>query len=287
MRTLLAHLAALAICAAPLASPAQALKSDEDKTLYALGAVLGRNVHPIGLSAEELAKVRAGFEDAAAGRKLQVDLDTFGPKVSPLAQRRAAEVAGKQAVKEREAAKGFLEKAAKEPGADKLPSGLIYRTLKAGAGAQPSAASTVKVHYEGKLLDGTVFDSSRKRGEPATFPLTGVIKCWTEGVARMKEGELARLICPSEIAYGDHGSPPKIPGGATLVFEVELLHVEGPPSPPPELKAPVAKAPEAPPVTAPAKGSGCGVAGAPALLAVAGLLALVRRRRAIPTTGRA
>ena len=81
----------------------------------------------------------------------------------------------------------------------------------------------MKVHYEGRLLDGTIFDSSRKRGEPATLPLNGVIGCWTEAFGRMKVGERAVLTCPSEIAYGEAGRPPEIPGGATLVFDVELL----------------------------------------------------------------
>ena len=285
MRLFFARLAALALCAAPLAAAAQSLKTDDDKTLYALGAILGRNVSPIGLSKDELAKVRAGFDDATQGKKLQVEMETFGPKVSQLAQKRAADVTSKAAAKEKEAAKGFLDKATKEAGAQKLASGLIYKTLKPGTGAHPTAASTVKVHYEGKLIDGTVFDSSRKRGEPATFPLSGVIRCWTEGVALMKEGELAQLICPSDIGYGDQGSPPKIPGGATLVFEVELIHVEAAPPPPPKTpevapaaKAPAAKAAEAPPGAAPAKGTGCGAASAPGWFAVPGLAALLRRR---------
>jgi FKBP-type peptidyl-prolyl cis-trans isomerase FkpA len=85
------------------------------------------------------------------------------------------------------------------------------------------------VHYEGKLVDGTVFDSSLRRGEPATFPLNGVIPCWTEGVQQIKVGGKARLVCPPETAYGERGSPPRIPGGSTLVFEVELLDIAKPP----------------------------------------------------------
>ena len=83
----------------------------------------------------------------------------------------------------------------------------------------------MKVHYDGRLPDGTVFDSSRQRGEPAVFPLGGVIRCWTEGVGRMKVGERAVLTCPSDLAYGDRGQPPMIPGGATLIFDVELLEI--------------------------------------------------------------
>ncbi len=97
------------------------------------------------------------------------------------------------------------------------------KTLKEGDGATPTADDTVKVNYRGTLLDGTEFDSSYKRNEPATFPLKNVIPCWTNGVAMMKAGGKAKLVCPSEVAYGDQGHPPTIPGGSTLIFEVELL----------------------------------------------------------------
>jgi FKBP-type peptidyl-prolyl cis-trans isomerase FkpA len=120
----------------------------------------------------------------------------------------------------------FLEKAAKEKGAKKTESGMIYQEVTPGTGDQPKASDTVKVNYKGTLIDGTEFDSSYKRNQPATFPLSGVIKCWTEGVQLMKVGGKAKLTCPSEIAYGDRGSPPLIKPGSTLVFEVELLSIE-------------------------------------------------------------
>jgi FKBP-type peptidyl-prolyl cis-trans isomerase len=119
----------------------------------------------------------------------------------------------------------YMEAAEKEPGAVKSPSGLIFRTLKPGDGPSPKATDRVKVHYEGTLIDGTVFDSSIQRGEPLDIPLNKVIKCWTEGLQMMKVGEKARLICPARIAYGDQGRPPKIPPGAPLVFDVELLEI--------------------------------------------------------------
>ena len=103
----------------------------------------------------------------------------------------------------------------------------MYRELKAGSGASPSASDVVKVHYRGTLVDGTEFDSSYKRNEPATFPLNRVIPCWTEGVQKMKVGGKSQLVCPAGIAYGDRGSPPVIPGGATLIFEIELLGIGG------------------------------------------------------------
>lgn len=118
-----------------------------------------------------------------------------------------------------------LAAAAKEPGAKVTASGLVIRMTKEGTGTQPTAASTVKVHYKGTFPDGKEFDSSYKRGEPIEFPLNGVIKCWTEGVALMKTGGAAKLTCPSSIAYGARGAGGVILPNATLVFEVELLGV--------------------------------------------------------------
>ena len=121
-----------------------------------------------------------------------------------------------------------LKAAAAEAGAVTTPTGLVYRSLKDGTGASPTAADSVKVHYRGTLTDGTEFDSSIKRGQPAEFPLGRVIKCWTEGVQRMKVGGKAKLTCPSAIAYGERGTPGgPIPPNATLVFEVELLGIAG------------------------------------------------------------
>ena len=119
----------------------------------------------------------------------------------------------------------FLAKAAAEPGAQQTASGLVYREITAGSGASPKATDTVKVHYRGTLINGKEFDSSYARNQPAEFPLNGVIPCWTEGVQKMKVGGKSRLVCPSSIAYGDAGAPPDIPGGATLIFEIELLGI--------------------------------------------------------------
>jgi FKBP-type peptidyl-prolyl cis-trans isomerase FkpA len=117
--------------------------------------------------------------------------------------------------------------AAKEPGAVVTSSGLVYRSLTTGTGASPKANDTVKVHYRGSFPDGREFDSSYKRGTPIEFPLTGVIPCWTEGVQRMKVGGKAKLTCPSQIAYGSRGAGGVIPPNATLLFEVELLGING------------------------------------------------------------
>ena len=119
-----------------------------------------------------------------------------------------------------------MAKAAGDKDTKKLPSGVLVTTLKAGTGASPAATDKVKVHYHGATTDGAVFDSSVQRGEPATFPLNQVIKCWTEGVQQMKVGGKSQLVCPADVAYGDRGAPPRIKPGATLVFEVELLGIE-------------------------------------------------------------
>ena len=119
----------------------------------------------------------------------------------------------------------YLTKAAAEAGAVKTASGLVYKEMRAGTGASPKASDMVTVNYKGTLTDGTEFDSSYKRNEPATFPLSGVIPCWTEGVQMMKIGGKSQLVCPAAIGYAERGSPPVIPGGATLIFEVELLGI--------------------------------------------------------------
>lgn len=197
-------------------------QTDDQKVLYAAGAALAQNIASWNLKPEEIVFVVQGLEDAAAGKKLVVDLDQVKPKIQAFAQARAA---ASSAV-EKKASEPFLAKAAAEKGAKKTESGLILTEIKAGDGPSPKAEEKVKVHYHGTLIDGTVFDSSVQRGEPVSFPLKGVIPCWTEGLQLMKVGEKAKLVCPPEIAYGERGAPPKIKPGATLVFEVELLGIE-------------------------------------------------------------
>ncbi|MFI5119595.1 MAG: FKBP-type peptidyl-prolyl cis-trans isomerase [Thermoanaerobaculia bacterium] len=197
-------------------------QTEAAKTIYAIGLVLSQNLAPLKLSAAELATVQQGISDGVLGRPAKVDLQVYGPKIREFAGTRVASGASG----EKKAGAAFLAKEAAESGAVKQPSGFLYKEIKAGTGASPTATDKVKVHYRGTLTDGTVFDSSIDRGEPVTFPLSGVIPCWTQGLQLMKTGGKARLVCPSELAYGDTGSPPKIKGGATLVFEVELLSIE-------------------------------------------------------------
>lgn len=205
-------------------------QTEDQKTLYALGLSIGRSVSVFSLTPEELEYVKAGITAQVKGDKPAVELQEYSSKFQAMAMSRvSAKASG-----EKEKGKAFLEQAAKEEGAQKTPSGIVYKELQAGTGAQPNPTDIVKVHYRGTLIDGKEFDSSYKRGEPTPFPLNAVIPCWTEGVQKMKVGGKARLVCPSDLAYGDRGSPPNIPGGATLVFEVELLDVTpgmAPPTP--------------------------------------------------------
>jgi FKBP-type peptidyl-prolyl cis-trans isomerase FkpA len=205
--------------AAKRPSPAPKPMTDEEKTVYALGLSMYRSLGQFDLSTEESTILKKALTDAAAG-KPAIELETWGPKIQALASARAARVAEKQ----KAMSAAFLAKAAAEPGALKTESGMVYRELRPGTGASPNATDTVKVNYRGTLVDGTEFDSSYKRGEPAQFPLNGVIKCWTEGVQKMKIGGKSQLVCPADLAYGDGGRP-GIPGGATLVFEIELLQI--------------------------------------------------------------
>jgi len=207
---------------APAAASSE-LKTEEDKTLYALGSVLGRNIASFDLTDAELQQVKSGLEDAALHKDAKVeDINSYLPKIQQLQNTRVAAASEL----EKKAGEEFLTKAAAEKGAQKLPSGLVYSVITEGTGASPQATDTVKVHYHGTLTNGKVFDSSVERNEPATFALNGVIPCWNEGVQLMKVGGKRRLVCPSSLAYGDRGAPPDIKPGATLVFEVELLNIE-------------------------------------------------------------
>jgi FKBP-type peptidyl-prolyl cis-trans isomerase FkpA len=231
MQVLIALMAAAGIAAAggcrqsaqAKTTTAEELKSDDDKTLYALGVSMGSNLASLGLNAAEIGIVQAGLSDGANAVTPQVDMNAYGPRIRQLAEgRQAARAQG-----ERDKGQAFADQAAGDPGSVKTPSGVIYVMQQEGTGATPKATDTVRVHYRGTLTDGKEFDSSYKRNEPVEFPLNQVISCWTEGVQMMKVGGKARLICPAATAYGDAGRPPVIPPGATLIFEVELLGVQG------------------------------------------------------------
>ncbi|MDX1563467.1 MAG: FKBP-type peptidyl-prolyl cis-trans isomerase [Gammaproteobacteria bacterium] len=198
--------------------------NDDQRVLYALGVVLGQNVTEFNLTAEEAEFVATGLRDAAIGAEYAVDMEFFSPQIQDLYDERVTAVAAAAAAEERQLSAAFADEIAAEEGAERFASGLVFVPMTEGDGEMPSASDTVLVHYHGTLRDGTVFDSSVERGEPISFPLNGVIPCWTEGVQKIAVGGKAKLLCPADIAYGDGGTGP-IPGGAALLFEVELLDI--------------------------------------------------------------
>ena len=221
MRTIVTLSLLVVLATASLGAAAPEPTTEEQKTFYVLGLAVSQSLAPFSLSAAELELVKDGLTDGILQKTPKADLQTYGPKLQELQRTRVTA----SAAEEKKAGQAYLAKATAAPGATKTSSGLIITTLKPGTGDSPKASDKVKVHYQGALTDGTVFDSSLQRGEPVTFPLSGVVPCWTEGVQLMKVGGKSRLVCPPDLAYGERGAPPRIKPGATLVFEVELLEI--------------------------------------------------------------
>jgi len=224
----LAALAPLALFALPgcpqqqeTQAQAPALETDDDKTFYTLGYFVMKRASEFELDEHEKALVLAGAQDALAGKEPAADPQAYQPRLAQVFRERQA----RGAETEKLDAQKWIDAKAAEPGAVKTASGLVFIEETPGSEEHPSASDTVRVHYHGTLRDGTVFDSSVERGTPAVFPLNRVIPCWTEALQRMGVGGKARIICPSSIAYGDRGAPPKIPPGAALEFEVELIEI--------------------------------------------------------------
>lgn len=196
------------------------LEGDE-AALYAFGTNIGRQLNEMKVfSPRELDTVLMGVKDIITQAEPKCDVRAYLPNGLALFQ------AKEERARERtsEAGETALAAAAAEPGAEKTDSGLVFLMVTAGEGAMATAEDTVRCHYEGRLLDGTVFDSSYKRGEPLEFELSGVIQGWVEGLQMMNAGSKAKLTIPSDLAYGEMGTGP-IPGGATLVFDIELLAI--------------------------------------------------------------
>lgn len=199
-----------------------------DKVSYALGLGIGRQLQDLCGEDLNINDFTQAVRDLLTGNHLAIDEIEGQQLVIEFLQRRDAERKSEQA-KLGEAAKRageeYLEKNAARSGVTVLPSGLQYEVLREGTGRKPKATYSVKCHYEGTLVDGTVFDSSRRRGEPAVFPLNGVIRGWTEGLQLMQEGAVYRFFIPYNLAYGENGAGASIPPYAALVFEVELIEV--------------------------------------------------------------
>ena len=194
--------------------------TEEQKAFYFLGENLSRNLEVLDLTAEELAYIQRGMADALLAEPLELDSAVYGQAINEIAQQRSVARAEREAV----AAQIHIDKMAAEEGAVTTESGIVILTMVEGTGEQPTQESMVKAHYHGTLRDGIVFDSSVDRGQPFTARLTNVITCWREAISTMKVGGKSKITCPPELAYGTRGSG-KIPGGAALTFEVELLEV--------------------------------------------------------------
>jgi FKBP-type peptidyl-prolyl cis-trans isomerase len=223
------------------AAPAAGDFSDA-KVIEAYGWYIGERtgVADLGFSAEETEALLRGIRGAAGGQKSPFDMNVYGPKLDEVLGKRQDAAMAK--VREKNTAEGtaFFAKLKDNKAVTLLPSGLGYEVLKGGSGPAPKATDTVKVHYEGRFLDGTVFDSSVERGEPAEFPLDGVIPGWTEGLQKTSKGGKIRLYVPAKLAYGDQGRP-GMPPAATLLFDVELLEINPVAPPPAALQAAPAK----------------------------------------------
>lgn len=192
-----------------------------EKLSYALGMVIGHNLKNMSVNEINAADFADAVSDVLAGNTTKIDDAEAQQIVNTFLQKQQEEM-GKAV---REDGERFLAENAKKEGVTVLPSGLQYTVIKEGNGAKPLATDRVKCHYEGTLPNGTIFDSSYKRGEPAVFPLNGVIAGWTEGVQLMNEGAKYRFFIPYHLAYGERGAGQAIPPYAALVFDVELIEV--------------------------------------------------------------
>ena len=194
-----------------------------EKISYALGLMIGNNLKGMNIDGLLTTEFTRAVEQVLNGEKTEMtEVQAQGLVQEYL--REQQEAAGKAA---REAGENFLAENAKREGVKVTESGLQYEVLTPALGMKPVAADTVSCHYEGRLIDGTVFDSSYRRGEPASFPLQGVIRGWTEGLQLMSIGSKFRFFIPFELAYGAQGAGGSIPPYAALVFDVELLGIEG------------------------------------------------------------
>lgn len=203
------------------------LKTQKDKASYSIGVSIGKNLkdQKVEITTDILVK---GLLDAYTGAKTQLTEKEMGDVLTQFQQEimaKAQEEAAKKGGENKTKGEKFLADNKNKPGVKSTPSGLQYSVITEGTGPKPTASSTVKVHYTGKLIDGTTFDSSVDRGEPVEFPLNGVIKGWTEGVQLMSKGSKYKFYIPADLAYGERGAGNAIGPNETLVFEVELLDI--------------------------------------------------------------
>jgi len=241
--------AASAPAAVAPAASATLLPDTKSRVSYAIGMMLGHNWQQQGLevnpdiAARAIKDVQAGGATLLSQAEMQQTLTSFQQEFRAIQQKKKSE----EGVKNRAAGDAFLAANKSQPGVQALPDGLQYLVLTKGAGAKPAASDTVTVNYRGTLIDGTEFDSSYKRGEPASFPVGGVIRGWTEALQLMPVGSKWKLFIPSELAYGEQGQR-SIPANSTLIFEVELLAIKpaaAAPAPAAPLTSDIIKVPSA------------------------------------------
>jgi FKBP-type peptidyl-prolyl cis-trans isomerase FklB len=192
-----------------------------DKFSYGLGMNIGQNLASMGVSTLEFADFVKGMQDVLSGKQTEITVVEAQNAINDFFNKLTEEKYGKT----KESGIAFLEENKKREGVVTLPSGLQYEIINAGLGKKPTAADRVQCHYEGTLIDGTVFDSSIKRGEPAVFGVNQVIRGWVEALQLMQEGAKWRLYIPYDMAYGEHGAGDMIPPYSALVFDVELIKV--------------------------------------------------------------
>lgn len=200
-----------------------------DKVSYALGLSIGHQLKQMGAETLNIDDFAQAVKDVIAGAKQQVsdsEAQTLVSNFFAEQEKKQQAVAAEKGKVARKAGEEYLAENAKKDGVVTLPSGLQYKVLRQGDGKKPNATDTVVCHYEGMLVDGTLFDSSLQRGEPATFPLNGVIAGWTEGLQYMQEGAKYRFFIPYNLAYGERGAGASIPPYSALIFDVELIKVK-------------------------------------------------------------
>ncbi len=215
-----------AVKPAAKAAATNAYKTDDERTVYTIGYLMGRNVATFNLKPAEVKVLQAGLSDSVTGKPATVDVASFQPRINEMLQHRMSAGADVEKAKGR----AFSDKFVADNKPLPITGGGWYQELRAGTGASPLSTDNIKVHYRGTTTDGVEFDSSYTRNQPTEFPLDHVIPCWTRGITLMKVGGKAKLVCPSDVAYGDQGRP-GIKPGALLVFEVELLEILKTPAP--------------------------------------------------------
>jgi len=228
MRSRIVIILCIALAASPvLAGETQELKTKKDKVSYAIGLDMGNNLKKNELEIDPDVLARAIKDVMSGGKPLMTDQEAKETLMALQKDLQAKQLEKNKALGEKNKKDGdaFLAKNKKEEGVKTLPSGLQYKVITEGKGKSPKASDTVTVNYAGTLIDGTEFDSSYKRGQPATFPVGGVIKGWTEALQLMKEGSKWQLVIPADLAYGEQGRP-GIPPNSVLIFEVELISIK-------------------------------------------------------------